>query len=86
MFAMRCYWVGAHTKTDLKVHLVWGPKYRKKALSSVVAIRVKDTLRQIAMEHDLEDIRQGTDRHMCTCLSDTIRARTSGRRYNGSKG
>ncbi len=37
---MRRYRVGAHTKTDLKVHLVWVPKYRKKALTGEVAIRV----------------------------------------------
>jgi putative transposase len=46
--------VGAHTKFDLKVHLVWVPKYRKKVLSGAVAIRVRDLLRQIAMEHELE--------------------------------
>ena len=46
--------MGAHTKFDLKVHLVWVPKYRKKVLSGAVAIRVRDLLRQIAMEHELE--------------------------------
>ena len=53
---MRRYRVGAHTKTDLKVHLVWVPKYRKKVLTGEVAIRVRDLLRQIAMEHELEVI------------------------------
>jgi putative transposase len=53
---MRRYRVGAHTKTDLKVHLVWVPKYRKKVLTGEVAIRVRDVLRQIAMEHELEVI------------------------------
>ena len=53
---MRRYRVGAHTKTDLKVHLVWVPKYRKKALTGEVAIRVRGILRQIAIEHDLEVI------------------------------
>ena len=48
--------MGAHTKFDLKVHLVWVPKYRKKVLSGAVAIRVRDLLRQIAMEHELEII------------------------------
>jgi putative transposase len=37
----------------LKVHLVWIPKYRKKVLSGRVAVRVRDVIRQIAMEHDL---------------------------------
>jgi putative transposase len=46
--------LGAHTKSDLKVHLVWVPKYRRAVLSGEVAIRVRDLLRQIAAEHELE--------------------------------
>ena len=53
---MRHYRLGAHTKTDLKVHLVWIPKYRKRVLTGVVAVRVRDVLRQIAMEHEIEII------------------------------
>ena len=53
---MRHYRVGAHTKTDLKVHLIWIPKYRKKVLTGQIAIRTRDLLRQIAMEHELEII------------------------------
>ena len=53
---MRLYRVGAHTKTDLKVHLIWIPKYRKKVLTGTVAIRARDILRQIAMEHELDVI------------------------------
>ena len=53
---MRRYRTGAHTKTDLKVHLVWIPKYRKKVLSGEVAQRTRDILRQIAMEHELDII------------------------------
>ena len=51
---MRLYRLGAHTKSDLKVHLVWIPKYRKAVLTGEVAIRVRDLLRQIAAEHELE--------------------------------
>ena len=50
---MHQYRLGAHTKTDLKAHIVWIPKYRKKLLVGEVAIRVRDVLRQIATEHDL---------------------------------
>lgn len=53
---MRRYKTGAHTKTDLKVHVVWIPKYRKKVLTGEVAIRTRDILRQIAMEHELDII------------------------------
>jgi len=51
---VRHYRLGAHTKSDLKVHLVWIPKYRKPVLTGEVAIRVRDLIRQIAAEHELE--------------------------------
>jgi putative transposase len=51
---MRRYQLGAHTKTDLKVHMSWVPKYRKRVLTGQVAIRVRDVWRQIAIEHELE--------------------------------
>ena len=53
---MRRYKLGAHTKTDLKVHLIWIPKYRKRVLTGQVAIRARDILRQIALEHELDVI------------------------------
>jgi putative transposase len=53
---MRRYRLGAHTKTDLKVHWVWIPKYRKRVLTGQVALRARDVLRQIAVEHELEII------------------------------
>ncbi len=53
---MRHYRLGAHTKTDLKVHVVWIPKYRKAVLTGDVAIRVREIIRKIAMEHELEII------------------------------
>ena len=53
---MRKYRLGAHTKHDLKVHLIWIPKYRKPVLLGPVALRVRDLLRQIAMEHELQII------------------------------
>jgi len=53
---MRQYRLGAHTKFDLKVHIVWIPKYRKKVLIGPVAIRARDIIRQIAMEHELNII------------------------------
>jgi putative transposase len=50
---MRRYQLGAHTKHDLKVHLVWITKYRKKVLTGDIAIRVRDLIRQIAMEYEI---------------------------------
>ena len=53
---MRRYQLSAHTKTDLKVHLIWIPKYRKRVLLGPVAVRVRDVLRQIALEHEIDII------------------------------
>lgn len=53
---MRRYQLGAHTKTDLKVHLIWLPKYRKRVLIGPVAIWSRDVQRQIAPEHEIEII------------------------------
>ena len=50
------YRLGAHTKTDLKIHLIWIPKYRKRVLTGQVAIRARDILRQIAVAHELDII------------------------------
>lgn len=35
---------------------MWVPKYRKAVLTGEVAIRVRDLIRQIALEHELEVI------------------------------
>ena len=51
---MRRYRTGSHTKTDLKVHVVWIPKYRRKVLRGSVSVRGRDVLRQIACEHEIE--------------------------------
>ena len=51
---MRRYQIGAHRKTDLKVHLIWIPKYRKRGLTGQGAVRGRDVLRQIAVEHEIE--------------------------------
>jgi putative transposase len=40
-------------KHDLKAQLVWIPKYRKKVLTGQVALRVRDLIRQIPMEHEV---------------------------------
>jgi REP element-mobilizing transposase RayT len=50
---MRRYRLGSHAKYDLKVHLVWCPKYRKRVLTGPVATRVRDLLRQIAATDEL---------------------------------
>lgn len=42
------YSTGAHTKYKLKFHLVWVPKYKKRILKGVLAIRLKELLYECA--------------------------------------
>ena len=53
---MRRYQLSAHTKTDLKTHLVWVSEYRKRGLLGEVAVRARDILRHVAVEHEIEVI------------------------------
>ena len=53
---MRRYRTNSHSKYDLKVHLIWVPKYRKRVLTGAIAERVRDVLRQISMEHEVHII------------------------------
>jgi len=53
---MRQYRIGAHTKSDLKVHVIWIPKYRKRVLLGEVSVRLRNILRRIASEQGLEVI------------------------------
>ena len=53
---MRSYRTNCHSKYDLKVHLIWIPKYRKRVLIGKVADRTRDLLRQICMEHEVDII------------------------------
>lgn len=53
---MRNYKANSHSKHDLKVHLIWIPKYRKKVLLGKVAERARDLLRRICIEHEVNII------------------------------
>jgi putative transposase len=50
---MRSYRLNSDSKYDLKVHLIWIPKYRKRVLTGQIAERTRDLLRQICMEHEV---------------------------------
>lgn len=39
---MRSYRLNSHSKYDLKVHLIWIPKYRKRVLTGQVAERTEE--------------------------------------------
>ena len=54
---MRSYRKSTHAVHDLKVHLIWITKYRYKALTKDVGLRVRDIIRQVCDKHDIEIIK-----------------------------
>ena len=46
---------GAHTVTDLKYHMVWKTKYGYPVLRGEIGLRLRDLLRMIAAEHDMDN-------------------------------
>lgn len=53
---MRSYRKNCHSKYDLKVHLIWIPKYRKRVLVGNVAERARDLLKQISLDNEIHII------------------------------
>lgn len=54
---MQNYRKTSHTTYDCKYHIVWITKYRKKVLLGVVAERVRELIRGICKEHEVEIIK-----------------------------
>ena len=53
---MENYRKTSHTTYDCKYHIVWITKYRKKVMVGLVAERVRELLRQICKENEVEII------------------------------
>ena len=51
---MQKYRKTSHSVYDLKYHLVWITKYRKPVLVGTIAERVRELIRQICQQHDIE--------------------------------
>ncbi len=54
---MQKYRKTSHTVYDIKYHLVWITKYRKKILKGELARRIRELIRLICKEHDVEIIK-----------------------------
>jgi len=54
---MQNYRKGSHTLYDLKYHLVWITKYRKKVLVGAVAERTRELIREICKTNEVEIIK-----------------------------
>ena len=53
---MKNYRTTSHAKYDLKVHLVWVPKYRKRVLHGKVGHRIRELIREICFANDIQII------------------------------
>ena len=51
---MQNYRKTSHSTYDCKYHIVWITKYRKKVMRGVVGERVREIVRQICKENDVE--------------------------------
>jgi putative transposase len=51
---MQNYRKTSHSTYDLKYHIVWITKYRKKVLKGEVATKVRDLIREICKANDIE--------------------------------
>jgi putative transposase len=47
------YRAGSHSRYDVKVHLVWITKYRKKVLRGQIAERTRELIREICKTNDV---------------------------------
>jgi putative transposase len=47
------YRAGSHSRYDLKVHVVWITKYRKKILKGDISVRIRELLREICKANDV---------------------------------
>ena len=51
------YREGSHSRYDLKIHVVWITKYRKKILVGDVAVRVRELMREICLANDIQIVK-----------------------------
>lgn len=51
---MQNYRKTSHSTYDLKYHIVWITKYRKKALNGEVAVKLRELIREICKANDIE--------------------------------
>ena len=51
---MEHYRKSSHTTYDIKYHLVWITKYRKPVLTGEIATRVRDLIREVCRNYEVE--------------------------------
>ncbi len=60
---MQNYRKTSHSRHDCKYHTVWITKYRKQVMVGLVAERVRELVRGVCKEHDVEIIRGQVSRY-----------------------
>ena len=63
----------AHTHFDIKFHLVWITKYRKKFLRGDVGLRLRQIVRTICAELEVEILKGHVSVTMSICSSHALR-------------
>jgi len=58
---------GAHTVFEMHLHLVWITKYRRPALSGEVATRVRDLIRDICAQQEVNIMKGHVAKDPCIC-------------------
>jgi putative transposase len=51
---MQNYRKTSHTTYDCKYHMVWITKYRKPVMTGILAVRIRELIRGICKEHEVE--------------------------------
>ena len=54
---MENYRTSSHTVYDIKYHIVWITKFRKPILMGIVGERVRELIREICRQHDVDIIK-----------------------------
>jgi putative transposase len=64
------YREGSHSRFDLKIHVVWITKYRKKVLVGDIAVRVRELIREICLANDIQIVKgHGSQDHIHLLIS-----------------
>jgi len=56
---------GAHTVFEIHLHLVWITKYRRAAMVGEVATRVRDLIRDICAQHEVQIMKGHVAKEAC---------------------
>ena len=77
---------GSHTVFQIHLHLVWVTKYRKPILTGEVGLRVRELIRQICRDEEIEIIKGSVSRehvHLMVSIPPQVTISRLGQRLKG---